>query len=707
MVASSRPLGLTIGFFQHFVAQQGGREAFQGLSTATVCKRYVIPYTAATRLSLVEHVHRIHPRGRDYVKPATWFVSHAWSYMFLDVVDALSEFMDEQSDDGDATAVWFCTFNNNQHDVEGQFQPFEFWVDSFQTALVSIGKLVMVLSPWNNPATLTRTWCAFEIYVAIKIEAQFEVAMGKTQKAAFFKDIQDNQSFQKMLVAIKSEKSDTFLPGDRDSIVAVMHENGVGFGDLDRMLFDVLESWMIRTIEIECSDPNAALTDKAKWLEVLANLFCDKRIKERAKACLDDALRIYRDDLHDQDPATWNILSKAAQLCQVSGDARAKWEPMFEEALARQSNLFGREHADTLTTMVRFGASVLDAGDTNVAMALFQECYAMSDRHLGRHHVVTLRAMDAIGQTLNYQNQFALAETWLVGCYERRRHVFGEDHPRTLSSANNLGYNYTRQGKYFWAAQLYVAAYECRRRTLGPANELTWLSYGSFGLMLLLEGDFVQAKHVLVACADAAIQMKHGAGRTANSNLSLGRLYLCTGELDKSEQHFDQALASLTKLHGPGRHNALNALYWSFLFRVYTHAFDTLESIATWEDQFKQANAFHDTWVGFSCVGCYRQIQGRNSTCTDCPMQAWRFCTLCVGEGKPTTFCNHGQAKLKALAPPARFLQERRLELLQTQASDVEEYETQWHAYQTFCATHQVPIEEQIVYPEHVAWSQK
>ncbi|KAF0699695.1 Aste57867_9744 [Aphanomyces stellatus] len=707
MVATNRkPLGLTIGYFKHLVALHGGRDAFLGMSTATVCKRFVMPYTATTKLSLVEHVRGHHPHGDKYVKPATWFVSHAWRYVFLDVVDALSDFMDEQSDDGDATAVWFCAFNNNQHEVRSQIQPFEFWVDSFQTALTAIGNVVMVLSPWNNPTTLTRTWCVFEIYVAIKNKVRFEIAMGTAQKAAFLDDIQDEGSFKKMLATIKSEKSETFMPTDHANIVALMQQNGIGFADLDRMLFDVLDGWIIRTVEAQINNSTVALKDKAKWLAVLGDIHFKKSAKEQAKQCLDDALRIYRDDLHDQDPATWNVLAKAAGLCALSGGARVEWEPMFEEALINLSESFGRDDKDTLSTMLHFGFSYLKDGAYSLAMSMFQACYETSDPHTRLHLAVTIPAMNAIGMCLNQQNEFALAETWLVRCYERRRHVLGDDHPSTVTSANNLAVNYTKLGKYAWAAQLHMAAYESRWRTLGPTHEHTWLSYGNLGLMLLLEGDVAKAQEVLVACVDASVRMNHSASWIAIYKLSLGRLYLCTGELDKSEQHFDQALASLTKLHGLGRTYALNALYWSFLFRVYTHAFDTLESIATWEDQFKQANVFHDTWVGFSCVGCYRQIQGRNVTCTDCPMQARRFCSTCVGEGKPAAFCDHAQPTLEALPPPTRFLQEKRLNLLRTQASDSEEYLKQWQAYQTYCSTFEVPLEEQVMqHAAHATWS--
>ncbi|KAF0708015.1 hypothetical protein As57867_006456, partial [Aphanomyces stellatus] len=79
-----------------------------------------------------------------YVQPASWFVSHAWSYVFLDVIDALDGFFAEQVNDsdssGDNVAVWFCLFNNNQHDVTDKLRRFDYWVDSFQSALTAIGQ---------------------------------------------------------------------------------------------------------------------------------------------------------------------------------------------------------------------------------------------------------------------------------------------------------------------------------------------------------------------------------------------------------------------------------------------------------------------------------------------------------------------------------------------------------------------------------------
>ncbi|KAF0699691.1 hypothetical protein As57867_009701, partial [Aphanomyces stellatus] len=109
--------------------------------------------------------------------------------------------------------------------------------------------------------------------------------MGTTQKEAFLKDIQDDQSFTTMLETIKSETSDTFMPTDRVDIVALMQQNGIGFAEFDPMLFDLLDAWMIRTVEtqIDCKNDAGLLPHKAKWLAVLGNIYCNKASKERAK----------------------------------------------------------------------------------------------------------------------------------------------------------------------------------------------------------------------------------------------------------------------------------------------------------------------------------------------------------------------------------------------------------------------------------------
>jgi hypothetical protein len=37
--------------------------------------------------------------------------------------------------------------------------PHEWWTDTFHDTVVSIGRTVLVLQPWEAPLPLTRSWC--------------------------------------------------------------------------------------------------------------------------------------------------------------------------------------------------------------------------------------------------------------------------------------------------------------------------------------------------------------------------------------------------------------------------------------------------------------------------------------------------------------------------------------------------------------------
>ena len=68
--------------------------------------------------------------------------------------------------------IWFDMFSNNQH--EAPALDFDWWSTTFKTAIHSFGRTVMVLKPWNDPITLKRAWCLFEIFCTVQTGAKFE-----------------------------------------------------------------------------------------------------------------------------------------------------------------------------------------------------------------------------------------------------------------------------------------------------------------------------------------------------------------------------------------------------------------------------------------------------------------------------------------------------------------------------------------------------
>ncbi|KAH9101856.1 hypothetical protein LEN26_015652 [Aphanomyces euteiches] len=397
---TSTPLGLTLGFFKRFIEIHGGRDAFENLTTGA-------------------------PDGHLYAKPATWFVSHAWSYLYLDVADALDDFFQENGLD-DAVAVWFCTFCNNQHEIQDQVYDFDHWFGIYRSSLRSVGNVVMVMSPWNDPTTLRRTWCVFEVYASVVENARFEIAMGRSQKASFLQDIQDDGAFYKMLSTIQSEKSETTIPSDRDNIFQLIRDE-VGFVKLDRMVFEVLEKWMLRTVDQQIEQA-ADVLSRAGWLMVKGTLL-------RMKSDYGDAAIVFR-SAHDiylcgkgpDCPDAWKALADTAAAMLERGGALDEVATMSEEALGHQIRLLSKDHEETLSSedhpdtsrmQNNVGIIYLMLGKTSSALPFIQGSYEVYRRTLGDDHKATLLIQANLGNTFRLVGNFAESERILLDCLEK------------------------------------------------------------------------------------------------------------------------------------------------------------------------------------------------------------------------------------------------------------------------------------------------
>ena len=135
---------------------------------------------------------------------ATVFISHAWKYLFLDVVDALLYHFQHESD----IIIWFDLFSNNQHKAVDL--DFHWWCNTFKSAIQMFGRTVMVLAPCHDPIPLTRGWCLFELFCTADKKSKFEVAMSREHQQHFFDDMAKDgqQAMDKMLATINAEKSE-------------------------------------------------------------------------------------------------------------------------------------------------------------------------------------------------------------------------------------------------------------------------------------------------------------------------------------------------------------------------------------------------------------------------------------------------------------------------------------------------------------------
>ncbi|KAF0735481.1 hypothetical protein Ae201684_008048 [Aphanomyces euteiches] len=646
-----------------------------------------MPYTAATKQSLVEHVLN-EPDGHLYVKPATWFVSHAWSYLYLDVVDALDDFFPE-NDLEDSVAVWFCTFCNNQHEIESQCYDFDYWFDIFIRSLRSIGNVVMVMSPWNNPTTLTRTWCVFEVYASIVENARFEIAMGRSQKASFLHDIQNDGAFIQMLATIHSEKSQTTIPSDRDNIFKLIRKE-VGFQKLDRMVFEALEKWMLRTVEKQIDDAKS-LETKAAWLYTKAEMTATKGFLYRATIASYECYDIYRQEKGDNFVGTWKALSQLAMLKMYQGYPFEEVEPMFLNALDHLTELLSRSHEDTLQTMHYMGTFYVYNQKYDLAMPLLKECFELQCQHFGEEHVNTRVTMTSICSTLRCQNQFEEALEWSIRCYDVETRMFGEDYPEAYRTRHEMGLNYQSLGDFARAEVHFDAALQDCRRMYGLDHVKTQNIESSLADIYFLQGRYADAKEIFLQSLRDDSTHIH---TKQLYSVKLGLLHLATQDTDRAKECLDEAVAHL-RAEGWIMENIYVFLTGLFLLKMKTGQFTLLDEINSFEKDLDDATWSKDVWKDCKCSGCYDEIHGDLYTCSECPPDTLLYCQECVTLKKNEVHCKHSGDRIRSDKPPLRYLQEERLKIL-AKNSDWDEYERRFLMYEAFCDEQVVPSEARL-----------
>ena len=245
-------LGVRLSFFRHFVDSCGGMGALQGLTTLEVMQRWVVPATESSKLSYCELLASdAREDMRGFVGTATWFYSHAWKYLFLDVVDAAEAFFGQTQEQD--PVVWFDVFSVSQH--KAGVRPFEWWSSVFLNSIGSMGRVLMAMQPLDDGATgvkawvtLSRVWCVFELYSCESTLCEFHVTMTAGMAARFRQAMLcEDRAWLTGLASLDCERSEAFKPEDRERVFDAVRRT-VGFPLLNSTVLRVVERWLASSL---------------------------------------------------------------------------------------------------------------------------------------------------------------------------------------------------------------------------------------------------------------------------------------------------------------------------------------------------------------------------------------------------------------------------------------------------------------------------
>ncbi|KDO26841.1 hypothetical protein SPRG_08132 [Saprolegnia parasitica CBS 223.65] len=487
------PLGVTLSFLDAFVESHGGYDVFATLTTRDVNLQFLQPLTATSQLSLVDQLTVAHAD----VLPARYYVSHAWPYNFLDVVESLHVFFSDKP--ASDAVVWLDLFCNSQH-TNTDFASLTRIISS---AISSIQRVVMVLLPWDRPIPLTRAWCVYEVYVTVASHSHFDVAMTEAET--------------------NREASDSYDPIDKVQIVATI-QNTIGFRDMDTMVFRVFENWMTATLLAKVAATPQTL-GRSNWRFKLGSLHHVQGKYDLAEAAFEACVAARRGLLGSDHPETISAQAHLARTYKAQGryvhaesllrqchdvnqriqqdesptallvlDTLAAThqclgqyvdaEALFESCLAKRRRTLGDDHPSTMVTMSNLATLYQAQGKYELAAPLFERCLAASIASVGQDNPNTLILRNNVAANKSAMHDYVSAEVLYAQCRNDSERILGPDHPSTLATLNNLAATYYHQRKLDVAEALYTQCLGACQRVLGATHPQTLSAMNNLAALL-------------------------------------------------------------------------------------------------------------------------------------------------------------------------------------------------------------------------------
>ena len=223
-----------------------GQHDLEGKSTTEVCDTFI-----KTKTMGKSYCDQLNDEGNGdkFIKRGNVFVSHAWKYKFLSVVEAMTSYLENHSDP-ESVVFWFDVFSVNQNGMKDHSPPREWWNNTFKNGIAEIGTTVMVIEPWHDPITLTRAWCLWEVYCCSKSKKEFKVAMSDAEEKSFEESMCNDASvFLDLLGSIDIKRSEASNPVEKSEINSVILKADGGFEAVNKSVFTCLRNWAVQKME--------------------------------------------------------------------------------------------------------------------------------------------------------------------------------------------------------------------------------------------------------------------------------------------------------------------------------------------------------------------------------------------------------------------------------------------------------------------------
>lgn len=453
--ATSRPLGVSMAFIRRFLKDHP-RIAAEKMSISQINKAFVKAESAGTGQS---YLHKFFGQrdenGLLYIDESNIFISYAWSYEFVDVV---VDVMEQCHGEDKMCYFWFDLFTNDQNSVAEK--DFTWFCNTFQGSIDAIGKVVLVVAPWNNPVVLTRAWCLLEISTSLNSQnVVFEAKLPTSQVALFEAGIcKDFNSVLQALADIQAENATAQNPTDLKMISEMIVKSEGGFNQVNVGVKNFLRRWYFTQAK-QLGDRGDAF-----MMETVGNVLI--RFGELAEALVfyENAVALRIQEGKDDDNG--ETYDNMASVFQLQGDYPKALE-YYNNALTITIATRGENHVSTGNTYGNMAIVFKIQGNYPKALEYYDKALTIKIAMLGENHAETGGTYNNIANVFEKQGDYAKALEYYNKALNIKIATLGVNHKSTGDTYFNMAVLCKKDENYKQALELYTKALKAYVATLG------------------------------------------------------------------------------------------------------------------------------------------------------------------------------------------------------------------------------------------------
>jgi tetratricopeptide (TPR) repeat protein len=289
--------------------------------------------------------------------------------------------------------------------------------------------------------------------------ADFAVAMTTTEKQRFLDGIsQDYGSYYRMLGTVNVETSECSRTADRDSIYSGIRDS-VGFGQLGRMVFGVMEEWMVGELRAQAAAKREEGDEggEMRWKCVLGTVLGQQGRHEEAVEVFERVDAISRRVLREDDKQRGTYMVNLANTYSALGRHEVALA-MQESALEFRRRVLPPNHPDIGDSMNNVAITYGRLDRHEDALAMQKSALEFDRRFLPPNHPHIGQSMINLAVTYSdlgrHEDALAMQESVL----EFSRRFLPPRHPHIATSLYNMSLSYELAGN--------AQAVECAREAL-------------------------------------------------------------------------------------------------------------------------------------------------------------------------------------------------------------------------------------------------